>query len=163
MTPLPPTSFPSWDKRTRFYPEKTMLSRLPCKILQSPIVVVSECRKDKLKQHYSVTAAERFVRVHIERKRWPTFNGQSWSFADLHSRCRLYNSITYFHVGLAFARKGHCTNVHCSQMFICFLQASCILIGLLTYLFISQLAVNSRNLLFQLSQIILLDRLHCKE
>ena len=51
------------------------ISSLPYKILQSLIVVVSEWRKGKLKQHYSVTAADQFVRLRTEGRYWPTFNG----------------------------------------------------------------------------------------
>lgn len=57
------------------------ISRLPYKILQSLIVVVSEWRKGQLKQHYSVTAEQNFVRMRTEENfvRMRTEGGCCWS------------------------------------------------------------------------------------
>lgn len=82
-------------QRNTFLPRQTWsygvskISRLPYKTLQSLIVVVSEWRKGQLKQHYSVTAEENFVRMRTEENFvhmrteggccWPTFKMCCWS------------------------------------------------------------------------------------
>lgn len=65
--PPPPIHFPRKAAEYVFIQTKLWslveISRLPYNIFQSLIVVLSEWRKGKLRQHYSVTAADQFVRA----------------------------------------------------------------------------------------------------
>lgn len=128
-------------QQNKFLPRQnygvSKISRLPYKILQSLIIVVSEWRKGQLKKHYSVTAEQNFVRMRTERTL--SACAQREGVVGLHSRClahlhgqRWLNnswSTVNLHLGLAFERKPYCTNMHCSWMFTCLFQASSFLIG----------------------------------